>query len=123
MTSQSGTQASATHTLTNASRSKDNQAMKFGQLIEYNIRNIFLENDIQSVGRNYSRPFSKKSKLSISLNELSKVLYSLPLLYVKLRTIQNILKLSWRPLAFNSYNAFLKNKKWSGTSLPVSFFT
>ena len=123
MTSQSGTQASATHTLTNASRSKDNQAMKFGQLIEYNIRNIFLENDIQSMVRNYSRPFSKKSKLSISLNELSKVLYSLPLLYVKLRTIQNILKLSWRPLAFNSYNAFLKNKKWSGTSLPVSFFT
>ena len=33
---------------------------------------------------------------------------------------QNILKLSCRPLAFNSYKAFLKYKKRSGTSLPVS---
>ena len=30
------------HILANISRSKDNQTMKFGQLIEYN-RNIFLE--------------------------------------------------------------------------------
>ena len=29
--------------LTNISRSKENQAMKFGQLIEYNMRNILLE--------------------------------------------------------------------------------
>ena len=36
--------------------------------------------------------------------------------------IWNILKLSWRPLAFISYNAFLKNKKRSGISLSVSFF-
>ena len=35
---------------------------------------------------------------------------------------QNILKLSCRPLAFNSYKAFLKYKKRSGTSLPVSSF-
>ena len=30
--------------LTNISRSKDNQAMKFGQLIEYNMTKNFLEN-------------------------------------------------------------------------------
>ena len=35
---------------------------------------------------------------------------------------QNILKLSWIPLAFTSYEAFLKNKKRSGTSLPTLFF-
>ena len=29
--------------ITNISRSKRNQAMKFGQLIEYNMRNIFLK--------------------------------------------------------------------------------
>ena len=29
--------------LPNISRSKDNQAMKFGQLIEYDMRNIFIE--------------------------------------------------------------------------------
>ena len=32
------------HTLPNISQSKENQTMKFGQLIEYNKRNIFLEN-------------------------------------------------------------------------------
>ena len=31
------------YTLTNISRSKGNQAMKFGQLIEYDMKNIFLE--------------------------------------------------------------------------------
>ena len=34
---------------TNISRSKDNQTMKFGQLIEYNMRNIFLKNYAQNV--------------------------------------------------------------------------
>ena len=31
------------HILTNVPRSKDNHAMKLGQLIEYNKRNIFVE--------------------------------------------------------------------------------
>ena len=31
------------HILPNISRSKGNQAMKFGQLIEYNVRNILLQ--------------------------------------------------------------------------------
>ena len=35
--------------LTNTSRSKGNQAMKFGQLIEDNMRNVFLENYTQNV--------------------------------------------------------------------------
>ena len=43
MTSQLGEKARAMHILTNISKSKCNQAMKFGQLIEYNIRNIFLK--------------------------------------------------------------------------------
>ena len=38
-----GTQTLSTYILTNISRSKENQIMKLGQLIEYNIRNIFLE--------------------------------------------------------------------------------
>ena len=40
MTSQPGLQTTAIHMF---SRRKDNQIMKFGQLIEYNMRNIFLE--------------------------------------------------------------------------------
>ena len=43
MTSEPGYQTIAINVFTNISRSKDNQAMKFGQLIEYNMRNIFLE--------------------------------------------------------------------------------
>ena len=43
MTSQPGSQTITIHKLPNISRSKDNQKMKFGQLIEYNMRNIFLE--------------------------------------------------------------------------------
>ena len=42
MTSQPGLQTIAIHVLPNMSQSKDNQTMKFGQLIEYNKRNIFL---------------------------------------------------------------------------------
>ena len=58
------------HILTNISRIKGNQTMKYGQLIEYNMRNIFLEKSYtKSVGETISRPFSKKLKLSISLNQ------------------------------------------------------
>ena len=43
MTSQPGLQTIAIHILPNISQSKDNQAMKFGQLREYNKRNIFFQ--------------------------------------------------------------------------------
>ena len=49
MTSKPGQQAIGIHILPNISRSKGNQAMKFGQLIEYNMRNIFVENHTQNV--------------------------------------------------------------------------
>ena len=41
MTSQSGLQTSPIHILLNVSQSKGKQTMKFGQLIQYNKRNIF----------------------------------------------------------------------------------
>ena len=43
MVSQPGLQTIAIHMLVNISQSKDNQTMKFGQLIEYNKRNILLQ--------------------------------------------------------------------------------
>ena len=49
MTSQPGYQTIAAHILPNISRSKGKQAMKFGQLIECNIRKFLLENHIQNV--------------------------------------------------------------------------
>ena len=43
MASQPGLQTIAKHILPNILQSKENQTMKFGQLIEYNKRNIFLQ--------------------------------------------------------------------------------
>ena len=43
MASQPGLQTIAIHILLNISQSKGNQTMKFGQLIEYNKRNILLQ--------------------------------------------------------------------------------
>ena len=44
MRSQPGLQTITIHILPNISQSKGNQTMKFGQLIEYNKINIFLQN-------------------------------------------------------------------------------
>ena len=54
--------------LANISRSKDNQAMKLGQLIRHNMRKLFLEK-LYTKCRKETIPilFSKKSKLNISL--------------------------------------------------------
>ena len=58
------------HTLSNIPRRKGNKKMKFGQLRETITR----------------RPFYKKSKLKISLDQQFEVLCSLFLLYDKLKT-------------------------------------
>ena len=70
MTSQPGEKTIVIHILGNISRSKENQTIKFGQLIEYNMRNIFLKNSYTKCGGETSpRPFSEKFKLSISLDQ------------------------------------------------------
>ena len=52
------------------SRSKGNQAMKFGQVIECNMTNIFPRKLYLKYGGETSpRPFSEKFKLSISLDQ------------------------------------------------------
>ena len=52
------------------SRKKGNQTMKFGQLIEYNMINTFLEKSYTKCdGEAIPRLFFKISKLSISLNK------------------------------------------------------
>ena len=65
MSSQPEKHKIAIHVLPYIWRSKDSQTMKIGQLIEYNIRNIFPEKSYTKfVGETILRPFSKKSKLS-----------------------------------------------------------
>ena len=70
LTSQPGQQTIAIHKLPNISRSKGNRTIKFGQLIEYNMRNISVEKSYtKCAGETIPRPLSKKSKLSISLDQ------------------------------------------------------
>ena len=70
MTSQPGYQTIVIHKLPNISRSKGNQTMRFAQLIEYNIRNNFLEKSYTKCGGETSPiTFSEKLKLSISLDQ------------------------------------------------------
>ena len=75
MTSQTRQQINTIHILPNISRSKHNQTTKFGQLIEYNMINIFLEKLYKKFGGEGSfRPFCKNSRLRISLDQQSKML-------------------------------------------------
>ena len=79
------------HILPSISRRNDNQTTKFTQIIEYNIRNIILEKSYVKYSAEASPgPFYKTSKLSISLDQQSELLY---LFYVRVEFYQNILKL------------------------------
>ena len=73
--------------------------MKFGRLIEYDIRNIFLEISYSKFGaETCPRPFSGKVKLSILwINTLKFVS-----IISQVEGSRNILKLSCKSLAFTS---------------------
>ena len=80
------------HILFNISGSKGNQAMKFGEFIEYNVKNIFVEKSSTKLS---ILSILSNSKLSISLDQSWKVLNSLFLLYANLRAYR-----CCTPLAF-----------------------
>ena len=62
MTSQTEQQITAVHILLNISRSKGNQTTKLGGLIEYSMKNIFLEKSYTKCGRETSpRPFYNRA--------------------------------------------------------------
>ena len=93
-TSQLVEQTIVIHILPNILRSKGNQTIKFGQLIECNMRNIFLEKSYTKCGGETSpRPFSEKLKL----------LYTVCFYCMASWGYGNILKLTCRPLAFTLY--------------------
>ena len=71
MTSQPGWQTITMHVVLNIPRNKSNQTVEIGQLIvEYNMRNISVEKFYAKCGEEtIPRPFSKKTKLSISLDQ------------------------------------------------------
>ena len=89
MTSQPGYQGIVMYMLLYILRSKSNEIMKLGQLLKYNIRNNFYEKSYTKYrGKATPKLFSKKSKLGISLDQQSKVLHNLFLLYAKLKAIE-----------------------------------
>ena len=65
--------------------------MKFGQLIECNMRNIDLSKSYTKCGREtIPRPISKKLKLSISWDQYSKsFIYFVLIVFTKFRPIEN----------------------------------
>ena len=76
------------------------------------MRNIFLEKSCTNGGAEISpRPFFKKSKLSVSLDQQSEVSYRLFILYLQVEDYQNILKLWCSPFPFTSYKALKKQKE------------
>ena len=83
VTSQTGKQITKIDILFNISRSKGHQTMKFGQLIEYNMRNVFLE-------KSYTKCDGKASRTP-SLDQQSEMLQSLFLLYFQVEVCKNIL--------------------------------
>ena len=95
--------------------------MKFGQLIEYNMRNIFLEKSYTKCGEEtiHSHFLIVQHWAYLRINSLK--FYTV--LYSQAEDCRNILKISCRPLAFTSYKASLKNENRSGTSFPGSFST
>ena len=83
ITSQPGLQTIVIRILASISRSKGNQTMKFGQVVDYNMGNNFLEKSYPKCGEETSpKPFSEKLKLSISPDQKSKFytlcLYCMP---------------------------------------------
>ena len=99
------------HILSNISRSKGNQTIKFDLLIEYKKIDILPHKSCgKQGGKTIPRPFLKKSNRSIALDQQFKVLYSLFFIVCQGEGYQNIKKLSCKSLAFTSNKASLKTK-------------
>ena len=72
--------------------------MKFGQLIEHNMRDIFLEKSFAKCGGDaISRPYFWINSLKF---------YTAFFIACQVEDYKNILQLSCRPLVFTSYKAF-----------------
>ena len=75
------------HPLPDISRSKGNQIMKFGQLIEYNMRNLFYEKSYKKWGGEPDCFLKNQNWAYFWINSL-KFYASLFLLYAKLKAIE-----------------------------------
>ena len=104
------------------SKTKDSETMKFGQLIEYNMRNIFLEKPCTKCGGETSKTFFEKIKNEHISGTITWSFTQFFFIGCQVEGYGNILKLSCRPLAFTSCDAFFKTKTKRGLEL-VSVFS
>ena len=108
-----------THVLPYISRSKANQTRTFSQLKEYNMLNIFLKKLCTKCGGEISpKLFSRKTKLSISLDQHSDIVYSLLLSYVQVEENENIMKLNCFYIIWRISR--IKKKSWDSVSCSFS---
>ena len=107
MSSQLEKQTIAIHILPHISGRKWSQTMTFGQIIRYNMRNIFLVKSYTQWGRKtITRHFSKKSKLSLSPDFMQFVF-----IVCQVEGNQKILKLRYLDLLFLSHLKFFQKAK------------
>ena len=85
--------------------------MQFGQLIEYNMRSIFLENRSKNVIKKLvpDRFIKNRNWAYLWINSL--MFYKFVFIIYHVDGYQNILKLSCRPTDITSYKACLKKKR------------
>ena len=76
MTSQPGKQIISIHILSNITRSKNIHGIKFGQLMQYNMWNIFIEKSFTEYGRkSVTTPSSNKLNLWSNILQLCTVCF------------------------------------------------
>ena len=81
--------------------------MKFGQLLEYNMKNIFFEKSYTKCGGGASPiPFSKKSKLSLSLDHQFEV-FTVCFDYMSNSMTAKIYWIKVLTICFSSYKKFI----------------
>ena len=94
------------------SKSKDNQTKQLSQLIEYNIRNIFMKKIVPKYGaETISRTFSQKQKLIKSLDQNLEVLQSSFLLFVLRWGLSKDIETILQAIYFNLTQSFKKKQK------------
>ena len=85
--------------------------MKFGQLIEYNMRNIFHKKSYTKFSRETIQyPFLKNQNWAYLWIYILNFIYFVSIVF-QVEDYQKWLKLSYRPFAFTSYKTFLKKTK------------
>ena len=112
MTSQPWEQTISMYILLNTLRNKNNGTMTFGQLVEYNMGNIFLGKSYIKCRGTILRSFSENSNLSVSLGQQRKVCFYC----MSCWGLSKYFKTKLQTLAFISYKIMLKSKRRSGNS-------